>query len=214
MKRLLFILMAALTVACSSDPVFHGLTQKEKESFAQSIAGEYPGRYEIAYTDVQNPDTTGDDKLHHYTVSGATLSVSDLTMHTVIFNDFPVSLLAHVVDDPELSHALSTLPNMGLTGSYEFHQTADSDRLDWNYILNPISLSLTYGGQKHNILLQFDNTYYSFVEFTKGQIAFEQQAVLQLQLTAIYDGQRLLHDFNIWTSHDRLLIAQFYFGLK
>lgn len=215
MKKLLFFLIAALAVACSKDPVYHGLTEKEKETYAQSIAGDYPGRYEIVYTDAQGQPSADDDKLRRKTVSDITLSVSDLTHHSIIFNDFPLSLLARVVDDPELSQALGTLPDMGLTGSYEFIRSEEHGLVDWNFDVNPIALSLNYGGKKHNITVQFRNPY-TFVELSKGQLdggtAFEQGAVVQVEVSAIYDGDRLLHDFNGWGSDDRMLLAQFYFG--
>lgn len=211
MKRLLLILMTALTVACSSDPVYHGLTPKEKESYGQSIAGEYPGRYEIVYT--------GNDgeKLRLKTVNDITLSVSDLAMHSIIFNDFPLSLLAQVVDDEELGQALTNVPDMGLTASYEFIKADEQGHVNWNFDVNPVSLSLTYGGKKHNIVLQFSNAY-TFVEFSKGQLdagtAFEQGTIVQLQLITIYDGNKPLYDFGGWGNDNRVLLAQFYFGLK
>lgn len=216
MKKLMLLLICALAVACSNDPVFHGLTQKEKETYAQSIAGVYPGRYEILYTDAQG-QPADDDKLRRKTVSDVTISVSDLTNHSIIFNDFPLSLLAQVVDNAELSQALSTMPDMGLTGSYEFQNSARQSHVDWNFDVNPIALSLNYGGKKHNITVQFRNPY-TFVELSKGQLdggtAFEQGAVVQVEVSDIYDGDRLLHDFNGWGSDDRMLLAQFYFGLK
>ena len=217
MKKLIFILMATLAVACSSDPEYHGLTQKEKETFAQSIAGEYRGRYEIIYSDAQAQQTTGEEKLRRQTVNDITFSVSDLTRSTVVFNAFPISVLAHVVDDPELSQALSTLPDMGVTGNYEFNKGGEEGQVNWVSTLNPISLSLTYGGKQHDIVVQFWNPY-TFVEFSKDQLkdgaTFMQNAVLQLQVTAIYDGDRLLHDLSGWGKDERTLIAQFYFGQR
>ena len=203
-----------MVAACDNDPVYHGLTQQEKETYAQQIKGEYPGRYTIIYTD---PQTSGSDtKLLRETVDSVSFSVSDLTMHTVIFNNFPLHLLAHVVSDPELGQALSTVPNMGLTGSYEFKRATDHGKVDWSFEMSPVSLSLTYGGQQHNIVVHLANSY-TLVELSKGQIeggtAFVQGRQLQLEVSAIYDGDRLVQQFdNVWTDGPELM-AVFHFGL-
>lgn len=216
MKKLFGVaIIAGMLMACDNEPVFHGLTQQEKESYAQSIKGEYPGRYTIVYTDRQ---TTGSDtKLLHETVDDVTFSVSDLTAHTIIFNNFPLSLLARVVDDPELSQALSTLPNMGLTGNYEFTRAVENGMVGWSFDINPVALSLTYGGQQHNIVLHFGAPS-GFLTLAKGQIdggtAFEQGRQLTLELNAIYEGDQLIQQFNDgWQEGNPKLMAVFRFGL-
>ena len=212
MKKLLTLMLAsAMLAACDHDPVFHGLTQQEKEDYAQSIMGEYPGRYSIVYTDAQT------SQLNRENIDDVTFSVSNLTTHTVIFNNFPIRLLARVVEDAELSQALSTLPNMGLTGSYEFLQPFEHDMLGWNLDMNPIALSLNYGGEQHDIVLHFRSLYTS-IYLVKGQIqggtAFEQGRQLSLGLTDIYDGDRLLQAFNDdWQEGSPELLAVFRFGL-
>ena len=216
MKKLLFALMAILAViACDNDPVYHGLTQQEKESYAQNIKGEYPGRYIIVYTDRQTKG--GDTKMLRETVDNVTFSVSDLTAHTIIFNNFPLSLLARVVDDPELGQALSTLPNMGLTGNYEFTRAIENGMVGWSFAMNPVSLSLTYGGQQHNIVLHFSAPS-GFLMLAKGQIeggtAFEQGRQLTLELSAIYDGDRLVQQFADGWTDGLELMAVFHFGLE
>ena len=208
-------IIAGMLMACDNEPVFHGLTQQEKESYAQSIKGEYPGRYTIAYTDRQ---TTGSDtKLLRETVDDVTFSVSDLTAHAIIFNNFPLSLLARVVDDPELGQALSTLPNMGLTGNYEFTHAIENGMVGWSFDINPVALALTYGGQQHNIVLHFDAPS-GFLTLAKGQIdggtAFEQGRQLTLELNAIYEGDQLVQQFDDgWQEGKPELMAIFRFGL-
>ena len=211
MKKLFFMMLTAVVLAaCSSDPVFHGLTQQEKESYAQSIKGEYPGRYAIFYyTDAQ--------EMRRENVDDVTFSVSDLTAHTIIFNNFPLSLLARVVDDPELGQALSTLPNMGLTGSYEFKHESENGFVGWSFNMNPVALSLTYGGQQHNIVVHFHKSY-DYFTLAKGQIesgtAFVQGMQLQLEVSAIYEGDRLVQQFaDGWTEGNAELLAVFLFGL-
>ena len=208
-------IIAGMLMACDNEPVFYGLTQREKESYAQNIKGEYPGHYTIAYTDRQ---TSGSDtKLLRETVDDVTFSVSDLTAHAIIFNNFPLSLLARVVDDPELSLALSTLPNMGLTGNYEFTNAIENGMVGWSFDMNPVALSLTYSGQQHNIVLHFSAPS-GFLTLAKGQIdggtAFEQGRQLTLELNAIYEGDQLVQQFDDgWQEGNPKLMAVFRFGL-
>jgi len=212
MKKLLMTVLAAtMLTACDNSPVFHGLTQQEKENYAQSIMGEYPGRYSIVYTDAQT------SQLNRENIDSVTFSVSSLATHTVIFNGFPLRLLARVVEDPELSQALSTLPDMGLTGNYEFKQESEDGKVGWYFDMNPVALSLTYGGQQHNLVLHFRNLYTS-INLAKGQIeggtAFGQGLQLSLGLTDIYEGDRLLQSFNDdWQEGSPELLAVFRFGL-
>ena len=212
MKKLLMTVLAAtMLTACDNSPVFHGLTAQEKENYAQSIMGEYPGRYSIVYTDAQT------SQLNRENIDSVTFSVSSLATHTVIFNGFPLRLLARVVEDPELSQALSTLPDMGLTGNYEFKQESEDGKVGWYFDMNPVALSLTYGGQQHNIVLHFRNLYTS-INLAKGQIeggtAFGQGRQLSLGLTDIYEDNRLLQSFNDdWQEGSPELLAVFRFGL-
>jgi hypothetical protein len=212
MKKLLMTVLAAtMLTACDNSPVFHGLTQQEKENYAQSIMGEYPGRYSIVYTDAQT------SQLNRENIDSVTFSVSSLATHTVIFNGFPLRVLARVVEDPELSHALSTLPDMGLTGNYEFKKESENGKVGWYFDMNPVALSLTYGGQQHNIVLHFSSLYTS-ITLAKGQIqggtAFEQDRQLSLELTDIYEGDRLLQSFNeAWQEERPVFLAVFRFGL-
>ena len=208
------LLAATVLASCSNDPVYHGLTQQEKENYALGIEGEYPGRYTIVYTDKQAAGN--DTKLLRETVDSVSFSVSDLTMHTIIFNNFPLSLLARVVDDPELGQALSSVPNMGLTGSYKFKRATENGMVDWSFDMSPVALSLTYGGLQHNIVVHFRKSY-DYFRLAKGQIesgtAFVQGLQMQLEVSAIYDGDRLVQQFdNVWQDGPELL-AVFQFGL-
>ena len=210
MKKLLTLMLAAaMLAACDHDPVFHGLTQQEKEGYAQSIMGEYPGRYSIVYTDAQT------SQLNRENIDDVTFSVSNLTEHTVIFNNFPIRLLARVTEDAELSQALSILPNMGLTGSYEFQQASENGVLGWYLNMNPIALSLNYGGEQHDIVLHFRSLYTSInLGQIQGGTAFEQGRQLSLEPTDIYEGDRQLQSFNdAWQEGSPGLLAVFRFGL-
>ena len=44
MRKLFFgILTALILAACSSDPVYHGMTPQQKEDYSKAIAGIYEG---------------------------------------------------------------------------------------------------------------------------------------------------------------------------
>lgn len=215
MKKLLFALMTLLALtACSSDPEIHQLTQQEKVVYAQNIKGEYSGRYTIVYTDMQTTD--GGTKMLRETVDSVTFSVSDLTSHTVIFNNFPLRLLASMVEDSELSQALSNVPDMGLTGNYEFKRGAEDSKVVWIFSMTPVSLSLTYGGRQHNIVIQLRNTY-TYTSLAKeqivGGIAFEKDQQFQLEVSAVYEDDRLVQQFTDgWQNGPEMLVV-FHFGL-
>ena len=115
MRKLFFALLVALTfAACSSDPVFHGMTTKQKEDYAKAIAGEYKGTYVIIYND-GGSDTKAVKK------EGVQMTVTDLTMHSVCFHDYPVSLLSNVVEDRALAEALAGAPNVDFLVDYRFY---------------------------------------------------------------------------------------------
>ena len=51
MKSILISLVLLAFVSCSSDPVFHGMTNQQKENYAKAVSGEYTGIYAIYYSD-------------------------------------------------------------------------------------------------------------------------------------------------------------------
>ena len=215
MRKLFFVVMAIMAMTgCDNAPVFHGLTQQEKETCAQSIMGEYPGRYTIVYTDKLTTGANTD--LMRETIDSVTFSVSDMTTHSVVFNNFPLRLLARVVDNTELGNALSTLPGMGLTGNYEFKRAADDGKVEWYFDFNPVALSLTYGGKQHDIVLHFRNTnnYITFdKEQTESGTVFGEGRQLAFELDAIYEGDTPLQLFNDGWQEGPELMTVFHFGL-
>lgn len=87
----------------------------------------------------------------------------------------------------------------------------------WSFDINPVALSLTYGGQQHNIVLHFGAPS-GFLTLAKGQIdggtAFEQGRQLTLELNAIYEGDQLVQQFDDgWQEGNPKLMAVFRFGL-
>ena len=215
-KAILMLTTVLLLTACSSDPVLHGLTQQEKETYGQAIAGDYPGSYTILYTDNGLPQTPdGDQQLMRTTIDDALVTVDNYTTHALFFHDFPLSVLSRVVEaGSELQHALDTLQNRALTATYEFRGEGKYGLVNWAFDVQPIPLTLSYGGMVHHLYIHFKGNS-NFYELAKGQIesgtAFNQGRQLQLSLSAIYEGDQLVQEFdNVWTkSSELMLIFQF-----
>jgi hypothetical protein len=192
MRKLFFALLAALTfAACSSDPVFHGMTTKQKEDYAKAIAGEYKGTYVIIYND-GGSDTKAVKK------EGVQMTVTDLTMHSVCFHDYPVSLLSNVVEDRALAEALASAPNVDFLVDYSFYNLQDNGDVNWGFEPAAIPLTLHYGGTDHHLMLKLNSqTYFllSKADLDAGK-PFANQSVFQFDVAGIYEGNTLLQDFD------------------
>ena len=192
MRKLFFALLAALTfAACSSDPVFHGMTTKQKEDYAKAIAGEYKGTYVIIYND-GGSDTMAVKK------EGVQMTVTDLTMHSVCFHDYPVSLLSNVVADRALAEALAGAPNVDFLADYRFYDLQDNGDTHWGFEPAAIPLTLHYGGTDHHLMLKLNSQTYFLL--TKADLdagkPFANQSVFQFDVAGIYEGNTLLQDFD------------------
>ncbi len=192
MRKLFFALLAALTfAACSSDPVFHGMTTKQKEDYAKAIAGEYKGTYVIIYND-GGSDTKAVKK------EGVQMTVTDLTMHSVCFHDYPVSLLSNVVADRALAEALAGAPNVDFLADYRFYDLQDNGDTHWGFEPAAIPLTLHYGGTDHHLMLKLNSQTYFLL--TKADLdagkPFANQSVFQFDVAGIYEGNTLLQDFD------------------
>ena len=192
MRKLFFALLAALTfAACSSDPVFHGMTTKQKEDYAKAIAGEYKGTYVIIYND-------GGSDTKAVKVEGAQMTVTDLTMHAVCFHDYPVSLLSNVVADRALAEALAGAPNVDFLADYRFYDLQDNGDTHWGFEPAAIPLTLHYGGTDHHLMLKLNSQTYFLL--TKADLdagkPFANQSVFQFDVAGIYEGNTLLQDFD------------------
>ncbi len=199
MRKLFFALQAALTfAACSSDPVFHGMTTKQKEDYAKAIAGEYKGTYVIIYND-GGSDTKAVKK------EGVQMTVTDLTMHSVCFHDYPVSLLSNVVADRALAEALAGAPNVDFLVDYRFYNLQDNGDANWGFEPAAIPLTLHYGGADHHLVLKLNSqTYFllSKADLDAGK-PFANQSVFQFDVAGIYEGNTLLQDFDdFWQDNE------------
>ena len=129
MKRLFFGLLTVLTfAACSSDPVYHGMTPQQEEDYSKAIAGEYTGTYVILYN-----DGGGDDKA--VKIKNSQMTITDQKMHSVCFHDYPVSQLSSVVTDSALAEALATAPNVDFLADYHFYDMQDNGDVNMQYQL-------------------------------------------------------------------------------
>ena len=121
MKRLFFGLLTALILtACSSNPEFYGMTPQQKEDYSKAIAGEYTGTYVILYN-----DGGGDEK--SVKIKNSQMTITDQTMHSVCFHDYPVSQLSGVVADSALAEALASAPNVDFQADYHFYDMQDNE---------------------------------------------------------------------------------------
>lgn len=208
-RKLFFALLAALTfAACSSDPVFHGMTTEQKEDYAKAIAGEYKGTYVIIYND-------GSSDTKAVKVEGAQMTVTDLTMHSVCFHDYPVSLLSQVVTDRALAEALASAPNVDFLADYRFYSLQDNGDVNWVFESAAIPLTLHYGGTDHHLMLRLSSqTYFhlSKASLDAGK-PFAYQGVFQFTVDGIYEGDTLLQSFDsIWQDNGTEYLTYFQVG--
>ena len=210
LKYLGFILLLfslfPLASCSNEDDVVKRLTSKQKETYAQNISGEYPGRYVIIYKNTDCIEGTDEASrpitaAHSETFGNVQVDVSnDKTMH-VFFQDFPISLISKVVDaDEGLSHALAETSQQAITARYGFDYDTDYSHIKWAFIPNVMLLNLNYGDTDHHIRIEFNNNsqYYKFtVNELKQPKAFGSLAEngIALQLEAIYDGSTLIQRF-------------------
>ena len=210
LKYLGFILLLfslfPLASCSNEDDVVKRLTSKQKETYAQNISGEYPGRYVIIYKNkdcIEGTDEAGRPitVAHSETFGNVQVDVSnDKTMH-VFFQDFPISLISKVVDaDEGLSHALAESTQQAITARYGFDYDTDYSHVKWAFIPNVMLLNLNYDGVDHHIRIEFNNNsqYYKFTEDELKQPKAFCSLVekgIKLQLEAIYDGSTLVQRF-------------------
>ena len=180
MKRLFFGLLTTLTfAACSSDPVYYGMTPQQKEDYSKAIAGEYTGTYVILYN-----DGGGDEK--SVKIKNSQMTITDQTMHSVCFHDYPVSQLSGVVADSVLAEALASAPNVDFLADYHFYDMQDNGDANWGFEPAAIPLTLHYGGKP-----------------------FANQSVFQFAVEGIYEGNTLLQAFDDWQDNSPEYLTYF-----
>jgi hypothetical protein len=205
MKSILISLVLLAFVSCSSDPVFHGMTNQQKEDYAKAVSGEYTGTYVIYYSD-------GSSDAKREKIEGAQVSISDQTMQSVFFHAFPVSRLSQVVKDPALAEALASLPDMDFTAIYHFFDLQDNGDVSWGYNDFTIPLTLHVDDADRHLLLKVSNasTYY---RLTKANMdagtPFANQDSFELQFDGIYEGSTPIEDFSVWQDGNAAFLVFF-----
>ena len=199
MRKLFFGLLTALILAaCSSDPVYHGMTPQQKEDYSKAIAGKYTGTYIIVYSD-------GRDDVKAVKVENSQMTITDQTMHSICFHNYPVNLLSNVVTDPALAEALASAPNVDFQADYHFYDMQDNGDANWGFEPAAIPLTLHYGGADHHLVLKLNfQTYFllSKTDLDAGK-PFANQSVFQFDVAGIYEGNTLLQDFNdFWQDNE------------
>lgn len=205
MKSILISLVLLAFVSCSSDPVFHGMTNQQKEDYAKAVAGEYTGTYEIIYS-----DGSSDTKLEE--IEGAQVTISDQTMQSVFFHAFPVSRLSYVVKDPALAEALASLPDIDFTATYRFFDMQDNGDVNWGYNDFAIPLTLHVGDSDRHLLLKVSNasTYYRLTKANmEAGTPFANQGTFGLRFDGIYEGNTLIEDFSLWRDGNSIFLIFF-----
>ena len=178
MRKLFFGLLTALILAaCSSDPVYYGMTPQQKEDYSKAIAGEYTGTYVILYN-----DGGGDEK--SVKIKNSQMTITDQTMHSVCFHDYPVSQLSGVVDNGDAN---------------------------WGFEPAAIPLTLHYGGADHHLVLKLNSRVYfllSKASLDAGK-PFANQSVFQFAVEGIYEGHTLLQAFDDWQDNSPEYLTYF-----
>ena len=194
MRGIGLLCMALVFGACHHDTITPRLSKAQKQEYGQKLAGTYTGRYVIAYT------TDGGGKEATEGIKQATVSITDYDMQSVIFHDFPVSMLSHIVKDANLSQALAEVPNMDITAQYKFQYDTDYTNTLWNYTPTPVSLTLDYGGATHHITFRLGNNqrYYLFHpgDWQQSRPLLFCQWELMFDFVSLYEGDRLVQQFD------------------
>lgn len=209
MKHFISILisLAVMIIAsCSSDPVFHGMTNQQKEDYAKAVAGEYTGTYTVVYNDGSSDDTKV------IKTEGAQVTITDNTLQSVYFHDFPISRLSLVVKGPALAEALASHPNIDLTATYHFYDLQDNGDVNWGYNDFTIPLTLHIGDADRHLLLKVSNAsiYYLLTkENLDAGMPFANQGYFELRFDGIYEGSTLIEDFSLWQDRNAVFLVLF-----
>ena len=205
MRKLFFGLLTALILAaCSSDPVYHGMTPQQKENYSKAIAGEYTGTYVILYN-----DGGGDDKA--VKIKNSQMTITDQTMHSVCFHDYPVSQLSGVVADSALAKALASAPNVDFLADYRFYDLQDNGDTHWGFEPAAIPLTLHYGGADHHLVLKLNSQTYFLMSKASLDASkpFANQSVFQFTVDGIYEGHTQLQAFDDWQDNSAEYLTYF-----
>ncbi|MBQ7685007.1 MAG: DUF4840 domain-containing protein, partial [Bacteroidaceae bacterium] len=181
----------------------------------KALSGEYEGAYHILYTDStskQWQNEAGHTVKGEYDsiIAPAVISITDRDMRSVFFHRFPVSILSKVVDaDAALSEALSQTAPVDIQVTYNIRLDTDYTHVEWYTMPTVLPLTLTYGGTEHRLRIQLGNgsIHHLFSPEELAQpIAFSGWRYLELDVNALYDGERLVQKFDMWSGNGMTLV--------
>lgn len=204
-----------LATSCHHDNLPPRLTQQQITDYCKALSGEYEGAYHILYTDStvkvhENEEGRMVKDDYDSVIAPAVISITDRDMRSVIFHRFPVSILSKVVDaDAALSQALSQAVPMDVPAKYNIKLDTDYTNVQWYIMPAVLPLTLTYGGAEHHLRIQLDNAsmHHLFSPEELGQpLAFSGWRYLELDVKALYDGDRLVQKFDMWEGNGMMLV--------
>lgn len=194
MRGMGLMIAALMVVACHNDNLPPRLSKAQKQEYGTKLAGTYGGEYNIIYT------LNKQDSLFGKKIKEATMSITDYDMQGIFFHDFPVSLLSHIVQDPDLSKALADVPNQDISARYDFKYYTDYVSTLMSFEPVPVALTLDYGGATHHIIIRLGNNWRNYLfqpeHWTQQRPLLSAQWQLVFEFMAIYDGDRLVQEFS------------------
>ena len=204
-----------LATSCHHDNLPPRLTQQQITDYCKALSGEYEGAYHILYTDStskQWQNEAGHTVKGEYDsiIAPAVISITDRDMRSVFFHRFPVSILSKVVDaDAALSEALSQTAPVDIQVTYNIRLDTDYTHVEWYTMPTVLPLTLTYGGTEHRLRIQLGNgsIHHLFSPEELAQpLAFSGWRYLELDVNALYDGERLVQKFDMWSGNGMTLV--------
>lgn len=200
------VLTTALTSCLSSDD--NSLTDDQKKQYALMMAGNYSGQLYF-YNDTLPATSSSKSKVDSVSTSMYMGSDNVLTIY-----DFPAELLFKQLDGHEdLKAAAKEYGTVDLKVSYLINDAQSSYVY---YFVQPqtVSLTLTYGGETHNISVAFMTTYYGIYNRNGwNSVSFVEAAIYDGKDSSgndkYLDGKALYND-NLTTDEIKDLTFQFY----
>lgn len=196
MMVMMTLVMACGLASCELDDDEPLLTTQEKMEYGQLLSGNYSGRYLTLY----GQDTYSND-VKRKEMENAVLVISDYTGHQIIFQNYPVSLLANVFEEgSELNLFFKNLSDIDITGSYTLYGVRDVDsnkvNVVFNYEINPILLQAEVNGEVRHLTLNItSNMNYLLSKADLANPIDVPSYRLRADVGSIYEGDTCLATF-------------------
>ena len=167
-----FILLALASCGLDAkyvDGYIH--TESVQRAICKSISGDVKSKLLIYYADTSShwkplKEGTGYTRdLKKDSIINYSYSIGDYGNQYIVFPDFPISLLGHVVSDTTLAHALALVEPKAIVMKYQIGGagTSDDHKGSLSFQAQPLFLTLQYGGKSHLVGIYFDNNSYTYL---------------------------------------------------